>query len=652
MKRHAEMTRAELIQCIKVLEQRLPTMHGAFEDERLLRELQVQKAELQAQNCELREAQQNIEVTRDRYADLYDFAPVSFVTLDDKGVIREINLTAAMMLGVQRTRLVGVPFHQHVLREDLAVFRRHLARLSSPGAVSETELRLTRKGDGPFPAVMRSELVCDGKKEGFMCRSALLDISVRKQAERELHDSETLLRAILDTAVNAIITIDEQGVIESFNHAAEKLFGYTGLEAIGQNVSLLMPSPHREQHHRHLANYRATGKSTVIGSGREVSCRRKDGSTFPADLSVSEARLARRRVFTGIVRDITKRKRVEESLIEANQFSKQVIDGAQAGIVVYDREGRFVVWNPFMEQISGYRAEEVLGRRTLELFPFLREQHIEEMFARALAGEIFEGPDTPYKVPERGREGWKVERFAPMRDAHGEIVGVIVAVRDITERRRLESELVEISDRERQRIGHDLHDGLGQRLTGLEMKCFLLLEDLAADDLAAEREKLREQARQMGEALRECVTATRTLAHGLSPMNVKADGLMEALGQLAHSTHLPGKVECRLICRTPVVFEGAQTVIHLYRIAQEAVNNALKHSRPRHIHIRLAHKEGMLLLQIKNDGRGLPGNWKSRSGIGLEIMRHRAHVIGASLEIDSKPGHGVSVVCTLPMRNP
>ena len=115
-----------------------------------------------------------------------------------------------------------------------------------------------------------------------------------------MRDSEERLRAILATAVEGIITIDEHGIIESFNLAAERIFGYRAAEVIGKNVSMLMPSPHREQHDSYLANYRRTGQAKIIGIGREVVGRRKDGTVFPMDLSVSEVRLAERRLFTGL----------------------------------------------------------------------------------------------------------------------------------------------------------------------------------------------------------------------------------------------------------------------------------------------------------------------------------------------------------------
>jgi len=150
-----------------------------------------------------------------------------------------------------------------------------------------------------------------------------LDMTERKQAEEALRESEERLRAVVETAVDGIITIDEGGVVGSVNPAAERVFGYAASEIVGQNVKMLMPEPYRAEHDSYLANYLETGQRKIIGIGREVRGRRKDGTTFPLDLAVSEMRLGGRRVFTGIVRDITKRREAEQALAEAQEKLRQ-----------------------------------------------------------------------------------------------------------------------------------------------------------------------------------------------------------------------------------------------------------------------------------------------------------------------------------------
>jgi PAS domain S-box-containing protein len=148
--------------------------------------------------------------------------------------------------------------------------------------------------------------------------------------EDALRASEARLRTILDTAVDAFVTINARGIVESFNPAAERMFGYAAADVIGQNVSLLMPSPDRERHDGYLARYLATGQKTIIGIGREVVARRKDGTTFPVDLAVGEAVIGGERFFTGAIRDLTERKRAEEALRESNRRLEQALAELQA----------------------------------------------------------------------------------------------------------------------------------------------------------------------------------------------------------------------------------------------------------------------------------------------------------------------------------
>ena len=177
------------------------------------------------------------------------------------------------------------------------------------------------------------------------------------------------LHAVVNTAVHGVILIDPAGTVLLFNPACERLFGYRAEEVIGQNVKMLMPSPYREGHDGYLTNYLTTGKAKVIGIGREVTGQRKDGSTFPMDLQIGEAKENGTTAFVGIIHDLTERKRVERSLQESAARLKVVVDTAVDGVILIDMQGIVMMFNPACERLFGYRAHEVVGRNVKMLMP-------------------------------------------------------------------------------------------------------------------------------------------------------------------------------------------------------------------------------------------------------------------------------------------
>lgn len=189
------------------------------------------------------------------------------------------------------------------------------------------------------------------------------------QALEALRASEARTRAILDAAVDAIITIDERGKIESLNPAAEKLFGYASAELIGQNVKLLMPSPYHEEHDGYLNNYVTTGQKKIIGIGREVVGRRKDGGTFPMHLAVSELWLGNRRMFTGIARDITDLRTAIRQLQDSEARTRAIVQTAVDAIITIDELGNIESLNPAAERLFGYAAAELIGQNVKLLMP-------------------------------------------------------------------------------------------------------------------------------------------------------------------------------------------------------------------------------------------------------------------------------------------
>jgi len=329
-------------------------------------------------------------------------------------------------------------------------------------------------------------------------------------------ESEARTRAILETTVDGIITIGEDGCIESFNAAAERIFGYDAEAVIGENVRILMPAPYRQEHDGYLQNYLETGHRKIIGIGREVLGLRKDGTVFPMDLGVSELKLADRRIFTGVIRDIS-------------------------------------------------------------------------------------------------------------------------------ERLSLEQEILRISEQERRRIGQDLHDGLGQMLTGIGLIAQNLARRLDAQD--------NPDADEVGEItalIREADQQARGLARGLIPVDLEATGLSAALRRLAVNAGRLFDIQCTVEEVGAVLIDDNIVATHLYRIAQEAVSNAVKHGRAGHVRISLASGDRQVRLRIHDDGVGFPQHLdEERRGMGVRIMHYRARVIGATLEIVAGVDGGTTVTCTL-----
>jgi PAS domain S-box-containing protein len=301
-------------------------------------------------------------------------------------------------------------------------------------------------------------------------------------------------------------------------------------------------------------------------------------------------------------------------------------------------------FSPRWKAILGYTPDEIADHRD----EWRRRIHPQDIVRVDKAFRDFLENAIPsfsieYRMQHKdGSYRWILSRAVLVRDGAGRACRMIGANADITERKQLEKELISISDREQRRIGQDLHDGLGQQLTAIEFMC----QSLRAD-LTKAKPEVREQVSAMSAFLRQAITQTRSLAHGLTAFRLDASGLQGALSELAQATGSLGRLKCRFVCPAPVKVKDAETAAHLYRIAQEATSNALKHAAAKEVIITLTARSGVVTLSIADDGTGLPADRDGSGGVGLRVMQHRAATIGAELTIDSKRGKGVVVTCTL-----
>jgi PAS domain S-box-containing protein len=461
----------------------------------------------------------------------------------------------------------------------------------------------------------------------------------KRLAEAELHDREERLRAILETAVEGIITIDHRGLIESANPAAEKMFGYTAAELMGRNISMLMPMPHRAAHDGYLSNYLHTGQARIIGIGREVSGLRKDDTTFPMDLSVSEVRLKDRILFTGFIRDITARKEAEKALMHY----AALVESSEDAIIGKSLEGYVTSWNHGAETIFGYTRAEMVGKHISIVIPDDRKGEEPAILNKIKRGESVDHFETVRKCKD-GRLIDVSVTISPIRDPAGIIIGASKLARDITGRKKLEREILEVSEREQRRIGHDLHDGLCQHLAGIEMMSQVLETKLAP--------RFADGAKRAGDIarhVREAISQTRALARGLSPVTLESEGLATALHEHSVNVEKMFHVRCRVDSDSQVPVSNPAMANHLFRLAQEAVSNAIKHGKSTEISIHLKADPGWIYMGVSDNGRGFePAENFKPDGMGLRIMKFRATMIGGTLTIERNASGGVMVMCTAP----
>jgi len=346
----------------------------------------------------------------------------------------------------------------------------------------------------------------------------------------------------------------------------------------------------------------------------------------------------------GVAFDISHLKRVEEELQEERNFVSTILDTVGALVVVLDSEGRILRFNPACELTTGYSMQEVQGKCIWELF--LPAQEIDRFRT------IFETLRTDL-LPQDYQSSW-ITRHGDQRLIAwtstllpGNVEGssyIIATGIDITERKHLEKALLDISAREQRRIGQDLHDGLGQHLTGVAF-----MAKVHEAKLAGKCSSEASDAAKIVKLVNEAIHKTRELSRGLLPVVSDSQGLMSALQMWAAEVEDLFGVSCRFQCETPVLIHDDSMATHLYHIAQEAVNNAIKHGDPEQILICLTAEHARGKLVIKDDGKGFAKVPASAQGMGLHIMNYRAGMIGGLLEIQPDWSQGTVVTCVFPI---
>jgi PAS domain S-box-containing protein len=457
-----------------------------------------------------------LDIAESLSARLIDALPllVSYVDRDQR--YRFNNRAYEEWFRVAPEQLRGKHLREVLGEEAYEGVREHVeAALAGSPRMFEGRLRYAGVGE----RAVRIDYVPDrGENEevqGFF--AVVAELNDLTDARDQLRTSEARMRAVVDAAAEGIITMDTRGVIQSFNAAAKRIFGYEDDEVIGRNVNMLMPPSYAGEHDDYLRRYLETGEKKIVGIGREVRGRRKDGTTFPLHLSVSE-----------------------------------IQDGGASG-------------------------------------------------------------------------------FAGI-------------VRDLTQQRQLEKHLADAQVEERRRLAQDIHDSLGGQVAGVAM-----LADLLRKALEEEGSSQVELAAELAKYVRETHALLRQVSRGLLPVEVDEHGLTAALKELVARLDSTRPGSCTFVCERPVTMADNFVANHLFRIVEEAAQNALRHAEAEQITIGLENgADGSILVTVHDNGIGFDESTAQSGGMGLHTMRYRADLIGARLRIVPADGGGTVVKLVLP----
>jgi PAS domain S-box-containing protein len=464
--------------------------------------------------------------------------------------------------------------------------------------------------------------------------TAMADLTARKQAEEALRRSEAQLQAIMDHSPARIFLKDRQGRYLHFNRQVAEASHLSLEKSVGRTDAELYPP--------NQAKAFQTDDRKVLAAGVPMNFEEvvalDDG---PHTFIVTKFPLldANGKIYAigGIATDITDRMHMEAALRRSEHHLSNFFNQAPIGLVWLSASGTILRANQAQLDLLGYPAKDYLGHSFLEFC--VEPSHGHELLERLAAKETVRNFPMTRRCQDGTIRHVLVDANSFWSDNQFQYSSIFL--RDITERIKLEREILQVGEREHRRIAQDLHDGLGQLLVGTVYLASTLQKDLAAKSLP--------EARQLGrimEVINEAIWQTRNLARGLHPVEPEPNGLMAALETLATRTKKMFQVRCHFTCRRPVLVQDNAVATHLFRIAQEAVTNAIKHGHPGRIEISLTETPGRINLAVKDDGTGMPARQQKKPGMGLRIMRYRAGMIGGSLAIQKEAGGGTTIVCT------
>jgi PAS domain S-box-containing protein len=567
---------------------------SAMSPERPIEELHIHQIELEMQNEDLRLARENAEQLREKYLDLYEFAPVGYISLDQNLKIFEANITATKLLGAPKSQIISHKLTDFIAPESQDILYFYLDKVKNSKILEACELKLKKLNEKPFFAHLEGVAICKEESDRAEIRISFSNINENKQHELALKESARRNEMLLNMLPHSAFLIDRDRKVIVANRRAKNNGVRVGEVCQAHNLTenVLEPSHFEDP--------------------QNIYCL-VDENTY------------RQRLFT-------------------------VIDDSNDAVCLMDLQGNIKAWNRMAEKMYGYSADEAIRMSVFDLVPARLKQQTINFLSDIRAGVLVK----PFETKRIAKDGSVIDVCLTVTRMvqNGEIVAITTTERDITNHNLLAESLQKLPRRiimaqedERSRISQVLHSELGQAL--ITLKLFIVV---TASRQASENDAMRTVFDKIRAQLDKIINDTRNLAHKLSPPGLKYTGLIPAIRELVESA-TSEKLQIQFLHNggNNACFKKKDIII--YRILQEALQNIIKHSEATRARVSVVLKKTAFSLEVCDNGKGFNTSFQSSAkGLGLALMKQQAALIYGKLSIESQEGKGTLLKVRIPLK--
>ncbi len=500
------------------------------------------------------------------------------------------------------------------------------------------------------------ELLRNEKGEPVILSGTVQDITQRIRAEEEVRKSEETRKLIMDSALDAIVCINNTGIITVWTPQTEKIFGWKAEEVLGKRLSeTIIPLQYRSLHENGMEKFRQTGEGPVLNRLIEITAINKEGREFPIELSVIPIRQGDDFFFCAFIRDITERKLAEERIFREKELSDTAVNSLPGIFYMFDINRNFLRWNKNFELVSGYGPEEL---KTLPPLRFFAEDDRE--LARQKVEQTFREGEAELEARFLTRQGEKIPYlFTGRAITYNGVLCMVGTGIDISELKKAEQELAatneslrkltgylqQIREEERSHIAREIHDELGQQLTVLKMDISWLNKKIDTKE-----EKVKERLRDLVGMVDKTVKSVRKISSELRPSMLDDLGLPSALEWQGQEFEKRSGIKVNLLNSAGDYKLPNNVAITLFRIFQEGLTNVARHAEASEVWVTLQAAKDYLSMEIRDNGKGfVVRDIENKKTLGILGMRERISLISGTFSIESSPGKGTCIRVNVPI---